>query len=93
MDAPYAEVPPDDLTLRDQLALDRTVLANERTLLAYVRTALAVLAGGVALLHLIDEAWAVALGVAALPTSVLVLAYGSWRFVRVRRRLQVIGTS
>ena len=27
-----------DLILRDQLAIDRTLLANERTVLAYIRT-------------------------------------------------------
>lgn len=88
MPAPYAEVPEDDLTLRDQLALDRTTLANERTLLAYVRTALALLAGGVALLQLVDAAWATTMGMVALPLSAVVFAYGTWRFVRVQRGLR-----
>ncbi len=87
----YATVPEADLTLRDRLALDRTVLANERTLLAYARTALALLAGGVTLLHLVDETWATTLGIAALPLSVFVGAYGAWRFVRTRRRLRAVG--
>lgn len=87
---PYATIPETDLTLRDQLALDRTVLANERTLLAYVRTALALLAGGVTLLHFVDEPWAVVLGVVALPLSVVVGGYGAWRFRAVRRRLRAI---
>lgn len=90
MPEPYAEIPDDALTLRDQLALDRTELANERTLLAYVRTGLALLAGGVALLHLVDEAWAHALGGVSLPLSAVVGAYGAWRFARVRRRLRRI---
>lgn len=93
MPAPYAEVPEDDLTLRDQLALDRTVLANERTLLAYLRTALALLAGGVTLLHFVDAAWAVALGTVSLPLAAAVGAYGMWRFVRVRRRLRRVGAA
>ena len=93
MPAPYAEVPEGDLTLRDQLALDRTVLANERTLLAYFRTALALLAGGVTLLHLVDETWAVVLGGVALPLAGIVAALGTWRFWRVQRRLGRIGTS
>ncbi len=91
MPPPYATVPEADLTLRDQLALDRTVLANERTLLAYLRTALALLAGGVALLQLVDETWAELMGFAALPLSVVVAAYGAWRFARARRRLRAIG--
>jgi len=40
-EAYYEGVKPDQLILRDHLALDRTELANERTLLAYIRTSLA----------------------------------------------------
>lgn len=91
MPEPYANVPADDLILRDRLALDRTELANERTLLAYARTALALLAGGVTLLHFVDAAWAVALGSVSLPLAAVVGAYGTARFLRVRRRLRRIG--
>ena len=91
MPAPYATVPEADLTLRDQLPLDRTVLANERTLLAYVRTALALMAGGLTLLHFVDTAWAAVLGGASLPLSGVVSVYGGWRFIRTRRRLRAIG--
>jgi len=92
MTAPYSQVPEEDLTLRDQLALDRTVLANERTLLAYFRTALALLAGGVTLLHFVDATWAVVLGGAALPLAAVVTAAGVARYLRVRHRLRQIGT-
>lgn len=37
-DSPYSKFDTDDLILRDQLAIDRTLLANERTLLAYLRS-------------------------------------------------------
>lgn len=85
---------PDAAPLRDQLATQRTdfarartALANERTLLSYVRTALALLAGGVALLQLIDATWATAMGVSALPLSAVVLAVGVGRFRAVRRQI------
>ena len=39
-----------DLTLRDYLAIDRTILANERTFLAYIRTALALVLAGASLI-------------------------------------------
>ncbi len=91
MPAPYTEVPEDALTLRDQLALDRTTLANERTLLAYVRTALALLAGGLALLQFGEAEWAVVLGWVALPLSIVVLGVGVTRFARVQRRLRQVG--
>ena len=88
MPAPYAEIPDDALTLRDRLALDRTVLANERTLLAYLRTALALLAGGVTLLHFVDTAWALVVGWAAIPLAALIGVVGAVRFASVRRRLR-----
>ena len=78
----------DELTLRDQLALDRTTLANERTFLAYARTALAILAGGVALLQLADADWALWLGWVSLPLSPTVMLLGIRRFWRVRQRLR-----
>lgn len=43
-----------DLILRDQLAIDRTILANERTLLAYIRTALTLFLVGLSFVHLPD---------------------------------------
>ena len=91
MPPPYTTVPEDALTLRDRLALDRTVLANERTLLAYLRTALALLAGGVTLLHFVDTDWALVAGWISVPLAVVVGVAGVWRFVRVQRRLGRVG--
>lgn len=51
---PYSRVTPEEMILRDRLAVDRTDLANERTLLAYIRTFLALLVTGVTALHLMQ---------------------------------------
>lgn len=62
----------------------RFSLANERTFLAWIRTALGLLAGGVAVVALLDDvghpAVRVATGVALLVLAVLVppLAYRRW---------------
>ena len=53
----------------------------------------ALVAGGLTLLHFVDAAWAAVIGGAALPLSVVVGAYGAWRFTRTRRRLRAIGAS
>lgn len=46
-DNPYGRFVGDELILRDELALDRTLLASERTMLSYIRTALGlVIVGG-----------------------------------------------
>ena len=46
------ETPRTETTLRDDLALERTILANERTMLAYIRTAVALVLTGASALHL-----------------------------------------
>ena len=70
----------------------RFTLANERTFLAWVRTALALLAGAVALVHVVPESevstgerW-LAVGVAVLGMSAMVLGLRRWRIVQARMR-------
>lgn len=53
--SPYQRFANQELILRDQLAIDRTVLANERTLLAYIRTSLAMIAAGVTVVQLFEQ--------------------------------------
>ncbi len=86
----YESTSPDAITLRDWLALDRTVLANERTLLAYVRTALGLLAGGAALAHFLDSDVLHLVGWGLVVAAPVVAAVGIVRFVQVRRRLAAV---
>ena len=75
--------------VRDKLARERTELANERTFLAYVRTALSLLAGGAVLLQFFTaNITVVASGWALICCGGVVLLFGLWRFLRVRRRLK-----
>jgi putative membrane protein len=80
---------PEQLTVSDQLARDRTVLANERTLLAYLRTALGLLAGGTSLVKLFpqDESLVIT-GIALLLLGLGLSAVGLVRFFRVRVALR-----
>jgi putative membrane protein len=62
----------------------RVSLANERTYLAYVRTALAVLAGGIAIIGYVADAWvALSAGVGLLAVGFVTLigGYVRWRHV------------
>ena len=84
---PYSSLEPADLSFRDQLALDRTVLANERTLLAYQRTALALLITGGSLLQFFpDQQGTAVAGWGFLGLGVLLAMVGGWRFLAERRR-------
>jgi putative membrane protein len=84
---PYSSFQADQLTLRDRLAIDRTVLANERTLLAYLRTAIALLVTGGSLVKLFPlEGGLVVLGWILLGAGGLLALQGTARYVRERRR-------
>jgi putative membrane protein len=86
---PYARFKVEETILRDQLAMDRTTLANERTLLAYYRTALAFLVVGVSGLKFFGTMHIVTLGWALIACGVLTAALGTWRFVRMHRRIRL----
>ena len=84
----YAKFEPDQLIIRDLLALDRTVLANERTLLSYIRTSLMLAASGFTLVKVLPESTEfIILGYILLPLAACTFAYGYWRFRRTRRAL------
>jgi putative membrane protein len=77
-----------DSEIRDMLALERTRLANERTFLAYIRTGLSMLAGAAVLFQFfasIDSY--VAAGWVLVVCAVLVLLFGTYRFMQVRATL------
>lgn len=76
-----------DLTLRDMLALDRTLLANERTLLAYLRTAMALLIAGATMIHFANEGWFLGVGVACLCAGIVCGIVGALRFLKTQRSI------
>ncbi len=78
----YKLVSKSDLILRDQLAMDRTILANERTLLAYLRTALAFLVTGVGLIKFFQDLWIEILGVFSFLFSLITIVVGICRYRR-----------
>ncbi len=82
---------------RDEVGSDpdyRFSLANERTFLAWIRTALGLLAGGVALLALLDDVGhptvRIATGVAVLVLATMLppLAYRRWSATELALRTQ-----
>ncbi len=83
----YARFEKDELTLRDVLAIDRTIVANERTLLGYVRTTLAMLRAGAALLHFFDDKAPQMVGWGFMAVSVPILTIGVWHYVQRRNSL------
>jgi putative membrane protein len=86
-DSPYSRFADTDLILRDELAIDRTLLANERTLLAYLRAAVSLVIAGVTIMHFSSVGWFWAFGLACLPLGVIVGALGVARYATMGRKI------
>jgi putative membrane protein len=87
-DKPYARFESEELTLRDELAIDRTVLANERTLLAYVRTALGFLVLGLTFHHFLEQLVYRLLGFAFMGLAGVIFVVGIVRYLQIRSDLK-----
>jgi len=86
-DIPYSKFEKGNLILRDELAIDRTLLANERTLLAYLRSGVALVIAGVSIYHFSGGGWFAWVGVACVPAGLCTGAIGLIRFRRMNRAI------
>lgn len=82
----YASFKPDELILRDWLALDRNKLANERTLLAYVRTGLSFMLLGTLMLKWFGHLYMQMGGWASIGFGGVMMVCGLVRFLVERHR-------
>lgn len=87
---PYTRFVNDDFTLRDFLAIDRTVLANERTFLAYVNSGLALVITGVTFAKFFNvPALSIAGGISVI-AGLLVILLGAKGFRKKQRMYNVL---
>jgi putative membrane protein len=85
----YERFDESELILRDELAIDRTLLANERTLLAYLRTAMMLMAAGATAIKFFgDSQSAVVSGWLLVAVGVAVGTFGAWRFAVLHRSIR-----
>jgi putative membrane protein len=87
---PYTQFDSADLILRDQLAIDRTLLANERTLLSYLRSGVALFIAGLSIIHFSHEAWFTFIGFVCLPFGLVTMGFGIRRFKRMDKAISVV---
>jgi putative membrane protein len=78
----YSRFEKNELILRDELAIDRTLLANERTLMAYLRSGVALMVAGASMMHFSQEDWFWMVGAACIPIG---LATGIVGLIRYRK--------
>jgi putative membrane protein len=87
---PYSQFDSAELILRDQLAIDRTLLANERTLLSYLRSGVALFIAGVSIIHFSHELWFTVVGFICLPSGILTVWFGASRFRKMDKAISVV---
>lgn len=85
--SPYERFQNVSLILRDELAIDRTILSNERTLLAYLRSSLSLILVGVTFLHLVSEGFLFYLGLTIIPLGLAVGIFGVLRYRNMGREI------
>ncbi len=86
----YSKFEATELILRDQLAIDRTLLANERTLLSYLRSGVALFIAGVSIVHFAHQGWFADFGYACLPIGVATVFFGAARFRRMDKAISTV---
>ncbi len=78
--SPYSKFEASELILRDELAIDRTILANERTLLAYLRSGVSLIIAGVSIMHFAQTSWFWGVGLVCIPVGIVTGIFGVFRF-------------
>ena len=89
-DSHYLRFECGELILRDEIAIDRTLLANERTLLAYLRSGVTLLIAGVSIVHFSRDGWFLAAGIACLPAGGFAIVIGALRYRKMNRSICLI---
>jgi putative membrane protein len=87
---PYQRFLKEELILRDELAIDRTLLANERTLMAYVRLAITMVIAGVSIIHFAMENWFETIGFLCVPVGIAAGILGWIRYQRMDLEIREI---
>jgi inner membrane protein YidH len=86
----YSNFDSTELILRDQLAIDRTLLANERTLLSYLRSGVALFIAGISIVHFAGHGWFADFGYACLPVGVVTVYFGALRFRKMDEAISIV---
>ncbi len=90
MNTPYSRFDHNDLILRDELAIDRTLLSNERTLMAYLRAGVALLIAGVSIMHFSSEGWFWIVGLTCIPTGIVTSVIGVVRYRNMNKKIALV---
>ncbi|MFA6494313.1 MAG: DUF202 domain-containing protein [Candidatus Paceibacterota bacterium] len=87
----YTKFDPEELILRDHLAVDRTMLANERTLLSFLRTSIFLLVSSITFLRVFEgELLMIITSYILIAFSIVSGIVGVVRFRRMKRKINSV---
>jgi putative membrane protein len=89
-DNQYDRFSKSELILRDELAIDRTILANERTALSYLRGSMALIIAGLTFVHFIEFGLLRYIGMSLIPLGLIAGAIGVRRYRRMNQQIRAI---
>ncbi len=84
----YMNVDAEELSLRDHLAIDRTLLANERSFLAYVRTSVTLFIAAISLIKFFDATWIQISGQLMLAATAIIFFRGLLKYKAAQRVME-----
>jgi putative membrane protein len=84
---PYSRFNKEKLTLRDELAIDRTKLANERTLMSYVRLGITLVIAGITIINLSKVNWFSVFGIICIPIGIGIGIIGMVRYKKMNKHI------
>ena len=79
-----------ELILRDELAIDRTILANERTLLSYLRGSVALIIAGVTFIHFVEFGLLRYMAILLIPVGVITAVIGVIKYKHMGQRVRAV---
>ncbi|MFL0683723.1 putative membrane protein [Algoriphagus aquaeductus] len=77
-----------DLILRENLALQRTILANQTTFLSFLRTSMYFLVGGLGIKNLLQVEGSIYYQVIFYTIAIVILVFGTVNYVRQKRKIE-----
>ncbi|MBI4975836.1 MAG: DUF202 domain-containing protein [Spirochaetes bacterium] len=86
----YARYKKEEIILRDDLAIDRTILAIERTLLSYLRFSVALLIAGITIMNVSKSAAFSIFGGICIFLGIASGITGTIRFYLMHKKISVI---
>lgn len=81
--------PQSDLVIRENLAIQRTIMSNQTTLLAFIRTSMYFLVAGLSIQNLIKSNYSIFISIILFILSFLILSVGILNYFNHKKKILI----